>query len=236
MKSLVRINIEPGLILSSRHFGAHNLQLFQPPYLLQQANFILAAIMQFDLTRMNKLVRIGNQKPKLLEVDIDIVSTQTMISLPQANANDNNQVVAVGDGGRFRDPATHPFLKKNATDILAFPVVDILFKNGERKHDDNIMRDMLLDELLLHDDEDDELGRQIVNCGNIVCCPTQMLAALGTDSKRCNQVGTIKEYLLCAMTHSMLHLFGYDHLTVEQRDEMVAMERKVARCVVEWYR
>jgi ssRNA-specific RNase YbeY (16S rRNA maturation enzyme) len=231
MKSLIRVNIEPGLILSARHFGIHNLQLFQASYVLQQANHILAS-------RMNKLSRVGNQqRPKLLEIDIDIVSTQTMISLPQANKDDNNQIVAGGE--RFRDPSTHPVLKSNATDILAFPVVDVLLKN-EHTETEKVMRDMLLEELFLEENDQAGLslffGRQIINCGNIVCCPVQMLAALGSDSRRCNQVGTMKEYLLCALTHSMLHLFGYDHLTFEQRDEMVAMERKVARCVVEWSR
>lgn len=243
MKSLINVNIQPGLQLCPKYFGVHNISLFQPFYLTHQANHIMASMYQFDSSRLHKILnyfaeRSSKTQKNILQINIHVVSTNTMLSLPPANA-DENQIVA-GAGARFRDASTHPFLNENATDILAFPTsVEILGSKLSKGMD----IDPLSQELISCEEEEEEEHphqqqqlMSFLNCGDIVCCPVQMLAALGPDSRRCNQVGTMKEYLLCALTHSMLHLFGYNHLTMEQRDEMVAMERKIARCVVEWNR
>lgn len=284
MFAVTHVIVEPNLTLCSRTFGAKNVKLFHPCHLQQQCNFILHALMQLDTTRLMKglyhhpRVRYGNtefgsdgqqhQQQQLaplraLELQLDLVSSETMSALPRAHHDHNHsgddeteQVVA---GKRYREFA--PGLNPNATDILAFadPLVKRLLrdhggvvttqKKNQQKNDVVDNEEDQLFHLLLEDHFDPEflirggspssslssIGRTL-SCGDLVLCPGQMLAALGRDSRRCNQVGTMEEYLVCALTHSILHLFGYDHSTVEERDAMLVMEKKVARCVVEWTR
>lgn len=238
MHAVTRVSVEPGLFLCQRTFGKKNVELFHPSSIERQTSYILAAISQIDTKRISKLYSFQNSsslsKPqeeqlssssfrwKPIEVQVDLVSTNSMLLLPQADKSNYED-----EDERKRYRLFSPGLEKEATDVLAFtdPFVEQLLSSSNdhhHQHGNNIFEEVEHESTLF--------------CGALVICPGQMLATLGKDGRRCNEVGEMREYLLCALTHSMLHLFGYNHTTMEERDEMIAMEKKVARCVVEWLR
>src|SRR3989338_6706497 len=146
MNAITRVSVEPGLFLCQRTFGKQNVQLFHPSSIERQASYVLAAISQLDSSRIAKLYSFQNSSSKgesfrwkPIEVQVDLVSTNTMLLLPQADKSnydyedDENCSSFDNNYERKRYRQFSPGLEKDATDVLAFtdPLVEqILLTNN----------------------------------------------------------------------------------------------------------
>ena len=85
-----------------------------------------------------------------------------------------------------------------------------------------------------------DIATQPETCGSIVMSHENMVVALGRGGSggggggrgccgRRGRVVTMDDYVQCALVHAVLHLFGYRHDSDAELEEMLAMERRLAR-------
>ena len=179
--------------------------------------------------------------PRRQRLSVHFVDPFAMMVMPRASVEGSHAAVRPPRHRAFPDPAS-------LTDVLAFP--DPLFTstlwgagaNGEPIFSDGSgRRDVAAAafERELREQSSPGAGAGAhgaagwEDCGDVVVCYEAMERALGPDRRRCNEVGTRAQYLLAALAHALLHVFGFRHDTAAQYEAMVAMERRLARFVMD---
>lgn len=93
------------------------------------------------------------------------------------------------------------------TDVLSFPMLDMT--EGSIDSEENI------------DFEFDANGNKIVNFGEIIICPD-------ICHKHALEYGhTLEREMVFLVAHSLLHLFGFDHIEPEDEKKMIFWQRKL---------
>lgn len=205
--------------------------LFHPAIVQQQTILVWTALAQLDPVRVRRAHRIASPYHDALELEVNIVDQQTMAVVSAHLKADAEKEKANRLDRRPRH--FHRNLHPAATDILAFPDHTVIRALSSRcgASSSSLLSSSLIDQLCR---DEAELQTDAPSCaGAIFMCPAQMCANLGPESssrKRFN----LQTYVLSALTHSLLHIYGYRHETDQECCEMVAIERRVGRAVHCW--
>jgi len=104
-----------------------------------------------------------------------------------------------------------------STDVLAFPIDDEFFQSG-RSPDAASRRPP---------GRDKTTGPGSLLLGDVVVCPRVALRqSLSNEGSFPGHDGSVEAELELLVTHGVLHVLGYDHTTVDERDVMQAVERR----------
>lgn len=222
--------------------------LFHPARIRRTSCLLWHALYQHDAQRVGR-AHSWNSHTGHLELRVDVVDQHAMSMLtPLLEKNRRLRTDAADDvvvASSSADSNALRHFRRNlhprATDILAFPdefvTRSVLPQAGLERL---IFMSGLEPGSLANGREFREPGA--ASCGSIVLCPHQMCANLdphagaqrrGSPPRRVCCM-TMEMYVLSAMTHSFLHLFGYTHESDAAEAEMVAMERRVGRTVSSW--
>lgn len=107
--------------------------------------------------------------------------------------------------------------------------LNLLFVATDSIHElnrEHMGKDRPTDVLSFPLDDDDGLPGEIL-LGDVVVCPTIAAANAPEHAGQDHHRGSVEDEIALLVVHGVLHVLGYDHIEVDEAEEMEALEQTV---------